>query len=63
MQKFVKGGGLPDENTITITVRNYCVFWDKKSTKPGQIQSEDLFLKITSFWRQKIYKTKTDTKL
>ena len=32
--------------------RDYNVFWDKKSTEPGQIQSEDLFLEIAMFFEK-----------
>ena len=38
-------------------------FWDKKRTKPGHIQSEDLFLEITVFLGRTIDKIGTDSKL
>ena len=47
---------------------DYVCFWiamvlDKKLTKLGQIQRENLFLKIAMFLEQKIDKIETDSKL
>ena len=54
---------LQKSETEDLFILEITMFLRQKSTKPGQIQSEDLFLEITVFLGQKIEKIGTDSKL